>query len=453
VSGTVDNNRSGWIHEIERLIGRRRLLWFGTRGTDALPLLSLRQFSGVFSLVAPLGLASWNDSQETCLELLSGRRVDLNSYTIDEDSSSEARELHRRLVAALEPGTVLAPYRPCVFLSSAYFPRMEFTTYLGMFIGQQAAYEHKPWVESELARVGLPIIPWRYFLDEDGPVLAEWMEGRAMVLRANYSDGGRGLTMVQANDDPRLHLPPHTEGFLAAAPFLHPNVPLNVSGCVFPDGTVTVHGPSLQLIGISACTTRPFGYCGNDFAAVGAALDKEALGQLERLVVDTGRWLHTTGYRGAFGLDALYYEGSIWLTEVNPRFQGSSAAAARVANRTGLPDVYLDHLAAFLGATPSQQRPSLAEVADLQTEEGARASQIVCYNIGEPRRLRQDVVVPEPDSGTLHGIPDDDVVVETEGMLFKLLVDQPVTRDGFSLSEDVGRTVRDLNHGLFEVAF
>src|SRR6185503_13324889 len=156
----------------------------------------------------------------------------------DADDSQAVRDLHRRLRNAFTPDTVVMAYRPTAFLAAAYYPRVEHTRYLGVFHGSQAAYEHKPWVETELRARGVATIPWRYFSDDDRAVMIEWMEGRACVLRANYSDGGIGLTLACGDDDD-LAIPHHAGGFLAVAPLLEPNVPLNVSACVFRNGEVT----------------------------------------------------------------------------------------------------------------------------------------------------------------------------------------------------------------------
>ena len=109
--------------------------------------------------------------------------------------------------------------------------------------------------------------------------------------------------------------------FIAAAPYLVPNIPLNVNACVFSDSLVSLHSPSFQLIGLPGFTSRTFGYCGNDFAQV-RELEGNVLDQLEHIVLESGKWLAGKGYVGAFGVDALLCKGQVYLTEINPRFQG-----------------------------------------------------------------------------------------------------------------------------------
>lgn len=440
-------DRTSLIRAVEDAIGRRRLMWVGTRGTDAQPLLAIEQFEGVAGLLAPLGVPSWPDGSEKYLEHLSGCRVDLNRYSVDRDRSPHAVALGDHLRDAMTPGTLVVAYRPTALLAAAYYPRMEHATYLGMFHGHQEAFEHKPWVESELSARGVPIIPQRYFSDSDSVVMDEWVEslsrgGGQCVLRANYSDGGAGL-MVGGDGDSGPGTLQHDGGFLAVSPFLEPSVPLNVSGCVFPSGNVTVRSPSVQLIGLPSCTTRRFGYCGNDFAAVHGILGDDGLDELQGIAAETGAWLWQRGYLGAFGLDALLWNGRIHLTEVNPRFQGCSAAAADLMAAVGMADIYLDHLAAMLGlAAPADQSP-LREQGQEQAREGHKLAQIVCYNTGPAQRLRGGVVIPDLDYGELKGTPDEDVLVDPEAMLFKLFVYSRVTTTGGDLpawlSDDIDR--------------
>jgi len=442
-------NRESTVAAIENAIGHRRLMWVGTRGTDAHPLLSISQFEGVVGLIAPLGVPSWPAGSEECLERLSGVRVDLDAYSVDADSSDSRIELGIRLRRALTPGTLVVSYRPSAFLASAYFPRMENATYLGMFHCHQAAYDHKPWVESELAARGVATIPWRYFSDSDSAVMLEWMEGRTCVVRANYSDGGAGLAVFDRSLS-RTAIPAHDGGFFAVAPLLEPNVPLNVSGCVFPSGKVTVKSPSLQLIGLGSCTSRRFGYCGNDFASVYHVLSDEGLEELDRVVRATGSWLHGRGYVGAFGIDALLYDGRICLTEVNPRFQGSSAAASTILSAAGSSDIYLDHLCAVMSLDAPGEEMTLAEQGALQAEDGRRLTQVVCHNTGPSRRLREGVVVPDLDYGDLKATPDEGVSVLSEAMLFKLFVHREVTETGFSLPAWLESEVARLTEALYQ---
>lgn len=73
----------------------------------------------------------------------------------------------------------------------------------------------------------------------------------------------------------------------------------------------------------------------------------------------------------------MLHEGTVYLVEVNPRFQGSSMLAARIDRRMGRPDLFLCHLAAFLGLEPPDMAEGVPELAASQPE----LAHIICHNI------------------------------------------------------------------------
>jgi len=417
------------VRRVQARLGKRKLVWFGTRGEDVQALLDLPQFSEVFSLIAPFGSVSMK--VDVCLEQLSGRRLDLDTYDIDQDKSAEARELRRTLFRSLGEPAVVVPYRPLAFLSSVQYPRSEYIEYLGLFHERQAPFEHKPWVESELKRLGVPVVPWRYFTDDDRMRVQEQVDAiGAVVLRTNRSDGGVGLKLVRTAEELVEAWQPLPDGFLAAAPFLTPHTPLNINVCVFFDGSVTLHTPSLQLLGISGCTGRSFGYCGNDFGAVLEQIEPRHLDDLEEITVRAGQWLADKGYLGAFGVDAMVHDGSVYLVEINPRFQGSSALSAKIDCEQDRPDIFLCHLAAFLGISLGWQ-PSLRDIVGAQP----RFAQIICHNAADtPLHSRWGAGMTH-DEFTYSLVPPRTVTVDPEAILFRAWTHRPVTQNGFSVDE------------------
>jgi hypothetical protein len=429
------------IAEIRRRLAGRKLIWFGTRGADAQPFLAFPEFSMILSQIAPLDAVSV--ATELCLETMKTVRVDLNRYSIDADRSAEAKEMHRRLIKALRDPCVLVAYRPCAFLASAYYPRSETCEYLGLFHERQAAFEHKPWVETELRKHGIRVIPWKYFDDEDQLGLEESLEAGPVVLRANRTDGGAGLTLVRDEGELAVDRPMHYDGFLAAAPLLSPVIPLNVNACVFRTGTVVLHAPSLQLVGVRVCTERPFGYCGNDFAAV-RDLDPVILDSFENIAMKVGKWLAREGYVGVFGIDALIYDGKIFLAEINARFQGSSPVAAQLADHIGHTNLFVDHLSAFLNVEPETSMPLRDQARELPP-----TSQVVVYNRSPmPVRRRVDIRA-EGDETHCKLLPNHKVDIDTEGLLFKLVVPASVTSDGATLCASIESEVRRLTSQMF----
>jgi hypothetical protein len=227
------------------------------------------------------------------------------------------------------------------------------------------------------------------------------------------------------------------------APFLDPSVPLNVNACIFPDGSLSLHGPSLQLIGISGTALSRFNYCGNDFARV-RDLDPAVLRALQELAVGAGRWLSSMGYVGAFGVDALLHQGTVYLTEVNPRFQGSSLLSAHLDLALDRPDVYLTHAAAFLGLPP----PGAWDLRDLAREQPP-AAQIFARNVGG-RVTRNAASWRASGEVDCWMLPDPGVSVHSEALLCRAIARTAVTADGWNLHADAAAWFAELPGRLFD---
>lgn len=411
-------------------------MWFGIRGADAESLLAIPQFDACFGVTARLEAGKLEESRT--LEDLTRHRVDLDAYDIDLDDRRDVHDFRKLVGRALARTSAVSSYRPSTFISDLHLASPAATS-LGMFKDRQIAFEHKPWVETQLHEIGLPTIPWRYVpterrrripVDEEHPV----------VLRPSHTSGGVGISVVRSLEELEAAwsaAPGHLMGW---APFLDDALPLNVNGCVFGTGDVTVHPASVQLIGLPSWTSRRFGYCGNDFAAA-ALLDPGVLDELQRRTVTIGRWLAAMGYRGAFGADFLVDEDELHFAEINARLQGSSRMAARLAATTGHVDLLLDHVAAFLGLPPGES----LTIRDW-TRELPPAAQVIKHHLGRVpsavpplrvERLDRDqrtVLVPAPD-----------VRVEPGGVSWCLEVGRQITMTGFELVDpDIDRLAVEL---------
>jgi len=437
--------RGEFIQEIARRIGRRKLVWFGVVGGNVRPLTQLPQLSEVYSIVAPAGISG---DRDVCLERLTGERVHTVEYKLRPAESAIERDFHRRLCASLSEPAVTVTHQASPFFFSAYFLRQEFVQHLGLFHERQTVFDHKPWVESELRKVGVTVLPWRYLSTYERPALVGALEDAlrdgAIVLRANRSDGGEGLTLVRQPGEIPSELQDTTaDGFMAMAPFFEPSVPLNANACVFPDGAVSFHSPSVQLIGLPGSSLSRFGYCGNDFARV-RDLDRAVFRDLQEMTTQAGRWLSSMGYVGAFGVDALLHRGKVYLTEVNPRFQGSSLLSAHLDAELDRPDVFLEHVGAFLGV-PAPDPWDL----DTMAQEQPRAAQISARN-GLERVSRNNSGREPPDGVDCWLLPDHGVVVHPHALLSRVVVRDAVTEDGWQLRADVASWFSQLPGMLFD---
>ena len=425
---------------IDDAIGDRRLVWFGIRGDDAASLLEVRQFASCFSLIAPLQSGSIGQESAVAFEDLAGYRPDLDRYDVDLDLSDDAAEFKRQFLAEVSTRCVVATYRPTVFISSFAFSMRDTMTLAGLFKDRQLAFEHKPWVETSLAQRDVTTLGWTYVSDEHHARAKRLLRQGPLVLRASRASGGVGLVRVDTEAEIDEHWPKQADEFVAVAPYLEDATPLNLSGSVFRDGSVRLHPASVQLIGIELCTDRPFGYCGNDFGAA-AALDDDVLDALDALGRVVGKWLHEERYVGAFGVDALLHEGEIRFTEVNPRFQGSSALSAEIAAEVGEPDLFLDHLAASLGAT-GDSGVTLREwglMADVR-------SHIVVHNTSPDPVVRQERPMIQPANRDLRItlLPPPGLKIDPGATMFRLVLRRATTSTGFDIDQAMRETIQAL---------
>jgi hypothetical protein len=412
---------------VEDALAGRRLVWLGKRGEDAAPLLRLSQFSASFSIYAPLQSRAVH---VLSVESLTGVRDE--AFSLDGAISDEGKPFLSALLDACGGPSVLMAYRPYGFLwaseGSTLLPH-----YLGGTHDGYVRLEDKPSVEQSLVQESdIECVPWTYLPQTPDRRRQLELAARSgpIVLRANVSSGGEGLELIkdacQLSESNLLA----EEEMLAWSPYLADYVPVNLAGCVFGDGGVTLHTPSLQLIGLPQCTPLALGYCGNDYAAI-KHLEPAGLKELECIGQAAGRWLWRRGYRGAFGLDAMVRDGHALFTEINARFQGSSRLSAAMDEQAGRPDIFLDHLMALFGMA-SYESPSLLEQVLQQTS----AAQVICYNL-ERENVRLPPRLSLPEGVTASLLPAEGVAVDHNSAMFALTFDQPVTSDGLSTYPEV----------------
>jgi hypothetical protein len=392
-------DRTKLLREVGRLLGKRSLVWAGIRGDDVEPVADLPHLEASYSII---GAYNRRTSVEAlAFEDITGVRVDLEIWDIDDHLQSEAATTFRRaMLRSLAQPSALLPYRPSRFLSAISFARRDRCLNLGLFGAHQSAFEHKPWVETAVAELGLPHIPWIYVADEEQLGTRDLVARGPVMLRRSRTSGGEGIVRVEDAAQLMAQWPRADEAFVSVAPFLGGGLPINVGATVWKDG-VTVHHPSVQLIGLANCVTRPFGYCGNDFG-LARQLDATLLDQIEGATKTIGRWLRSFGYLGTFGVDFLVHEGRALFTEVNPRFQGSTHASSQLAVEAGEGCLVLEHIAAMLGLDAPRQRP----IRETVPETAAFANLVVHWTGERPQSLDPTLLVRRMSRQTRGGRAD-----------------------------------------------
>lgn len=422
-------NRVTMAEAIAGKLGKSRLVWAGIRGDDVEPFTDIPQLDGAFSLISRYGRRS--DVRSESYEALTGRRVDPEVWDMDDHlDAPETKEFRHHLLRALSAKSYLIAYRPSAFLSSIVFARQEQCEPLNIFASLQSALEHKPWVETAVAKLGIARIPWRYIADEEQLEATSLFDGGALVLRRSRTSGGEGIIRVDSPAEVAAHWPHISEAFVSVAPYIAGGIPVNIGATVWRDG-VTVHHPSVQLIGIDGLVTREFGYCGNDFGAA-RELDPAVIDEIEDSTIKLGKWLGQHGYLGSFGVDFLVHKGRALFTEINPRFQGSTHASAQLDIEAGQPCLPLEHVAAWLKLPKPDHIPLRERVAD--TPDFAH---IVVHWPGDAASIDTRALVDRArsEAGTVRVEldPGKPTVYETGSAILRWTARRRVTTTGYEL--------------------
>ena len=440
------SDRATMRAEVERRLGRRQLVWAGIRGSDIEPLRDVAALSASFTIVD--AYTGRPDVMGVGYERLTGVRVDPEVWDIDDHHADPATaEFRRGLLRALAAESALLPYRPSSFLSAIHFARRDRCLNLGLFGAHQSAFEHKPFVESAVAELGLPQIPWIYIADEEQLDVLELAEHGPLILRRSRTSGGEGFTHVDGIDDVISHWPKLDEAFVSVATFIEGGTPVNVGATVWPNAPredcVTVHHPSVQLIGIPSCVTREFGYSGNDFGLV-RDMERSTVNQIEESAKRIGSWLRGNGYIGTFGVDFLVKDGVPLFTEINPRFQGSTAASCRLSIEANEACLMLEHMAAWLGVA----MPASPPLWDRVQETRDLANVVVHWTGTEPRLvdapgLARRLRAAEPSTLDAEVLVPRGVISNPGSLVGRFTIGRRVTKTGYDLTGDLDQVVSE----------
>jgi hypothetical protein len=415
-------------------LGSRQLIWIGYHGIDAEPLLLLPQFSHCYSFGTPLGDERIHDfSVERRLGV---RRLNQTSW----GNTLAFTAIGETLMPACEAPSVITAFLPLPFFERIEDERPA-THYLGLPWEQFQLLNSKLYAEEQLRRFAgssLQFVDWRP-LPRDASranfIRAE-VRTRPVVLRSSFGQSGLGHELIRDEDDLRAsHL--IEDDALSIGPYLEDQISLAVGACLFDDGEVTLHCPSVQLVGLPHRSDSPFAYCGNDFAAI-KQLDRRVIEDLEAFVRTVAQWLHAQGYVGVFGVDAMLHHGRLLYSELNPRFQGSTWLVNRMEAALGLADMVQDHLLAWLGAG-SHRSPPLVELVAAQPPR----SQVLVFNRHEERVRVKIEEFALPDGVGVEMLPSDEVLVDPADLMLTLSFDRGVTTNGHSLDTEGAALVGD----------
>lgn len=366
----MPTERSTYRKHIHGKIKDRKIVWVGSRGCDAIPLTDFK--NPIVSICYGSPAQHESITEYTYEEMMQER---VNPYTFDatNDTSDGIKELRRMLIKELKKPCCLISYKPMSFIDTAYFLHHHNTKMLGLFSEFQQTFNHKTWIEIAVSEIGIHTIPWRYLEVNEASrqeIFHDMMKAPIM-LRVHEASAGSGLIRIDSKDSFEASwewLIQNEAPLIAYSPYFSGASSLAASATVFSDGRVALHPLSLQCIGVPELTPHNAGYSGNDFGAI-RDLPDNTINHLEAMIRDVGQWLASKGFIGAFGLDALLHEEQLYFIQANPRFLGSSKMCSSIDKALERPDVYMTHMAAFLGLPPPPQIP-LRELIRIQPQLG-----------------------------------------------------------------------------------
>ncbi len=246
----------------------------------------------------------------------------------------------------------------------------------------------KTWVRQQLKRLGVPVIPGSEvrLAPHQFPILAR-RHGLPLVVSLDHSAAGSGVHLVHDESDFRALAEIHRGAAASVMRFIDGRS-LSMAG-VRTDEGVLLGEPSLQVIGQPGLTNLSFGWCGNDFS--GSHLQEHEIDQMRAIQTRVGDWLGDLcvggrcGFRGIFGLDFISDGQTIYFTEINPRFLGTTALMADRQQELGRIPVSFLHMVPFLPEMPVDEE----FVTDYNSEiRSLDVSQLCLHNVAG-----QDMVV------------------------------------------------------------
>jgi predicted ATP-grasp superfamily ATP-dependent carboligase len=171
--------------------------------------------------------------------------------------------------------------------------------------------------------------------------------GERLVIRLSNSVSGGGVFYVDNEVDFDIIQEKYYSSIVLLESFVE-GVSINIQGVISHSKTI-LGASSIQIIGPKECTNKRFGWCGNDFYTDDHVSD-DFLKQAYHLAEIVSNYMNSKGYIGIFGIDLLLDQakGKVYVLEINPRFQGSTAILTQLEFLNNTPSFLLEHhLSAF----------------------------------------------------------------------------------------------------------
>ena len=199
----------------------------------------------------------------------------------------------------------------------------------------------------------VPILPYKM---QRGELLSynsmthDFPNADRFVVQASFSCGGSGTWLVSKENHRQVLSRLDPEGLYAVSPYQENSISPNIHLVIYPE-EVLLFPASIQLV---KAGPDGFSYQGADFPlyhSLTANLDQHLRAQAQTI----GDVLRKAGYLGVCGIDFLISGDTIYLMEVNPRFQSSTFLLNRALHEAGCQESLQSmHFSAFQESRPGK---------------------------------------------------------------------------------------------------
>ncbi len=327
---------------------KQSLYWIGIRESELQDVHGL--FSGSITMFGPGSGTGRSFERERKI------RHDYNQDSAEwtEFVSRQAREIIRR-----DPDSRFMLYAPeeAVYYGPEVSARSVCQNPQSLLELLDDKFRARQWLSEHV-----PILPYKMqhgeFLSYDSMTYDFPGAGR-FVVQSSFSCGGSGTWLVSKENHKRVLARLDQEGLYAVSPYQEKSISPNIHLVIYPE-EILLLPPSVQLV---KAGPDGFSYQGADFPlyrCLPANLDR----QLKTQARDIGDILRKAGYRGVCGIDFLISGNTIYLMEINPRFQSSTFLLNRAIHEAGYQEsVQSMHLSAFQEPRPAECIRGLSELS------------------------------------------------------------------------------------------
>jgi len=173
----------------------------------------------------------------------------------------------------------------------------------------------------------------------------------SFVIQKNYSGGGAGTYLMNNHNESTVINKLNENELYLVSPFYFPSQSLSCHILIDKNDCV-VFPVSEQMIYSQKDNLE---YVGNRYLSNESPISL----LIKESAFSIGNKLKNIGYRGICGFDYIYYNGEVFLVEINPRYQGSSYILNYALKKYQLPSLFELNTMCFNGEIPNRIKSAI----------------------------------------------------------------------------------------------